>query len=223
MYRRHTGLKKFWPIVANLAVNFSLLTSMFSMTNSLPRQPGTFSRTRACWNVFICVGKQVIVFFCTLSLDLIPFCWRGWDGVGWPGWWRDWNQNWRAGGKPGGNQRGWQTCCRKLVSSLATSSLLGHLDNFLDRSELLRNLFVMMMVTKMMMTIMMGTMTMTSIIMTTMTMTGMFRPCASCCRRRLEDCKSCFSFSAIRVSRACTWQHNWKWQHQQCESTQEDK
>ena len=37
--------------------------------------------------------------------------------------------------------RGWQTCCRKLVSSLATSSFLGHLDNFLDRSELLRKLF----------------------------------------------------------------------------------
>ena len=37
--------------------------------------------------------------------------------------------------------RGWQTCCCKLVSSLATSSFLGHLDNFLDRSELLRNLF----------------------------------------------------------------------------------
>ena len=36
---------------------------------------------------------------------------------------------------------GWQTCCRKLVSSLATSSFLGHLDNFLDRSELLKNLF----------------------------------------------------------------------------------
>ena len=41
MHRRHTGLKKFWPILANLAVNFSLLSSMFSMTNSLPRQPSS--------------------------------------------------------------------------------------------------------------------------------------------------------------------------------------
>ena len=66
-------------------------------------------------------------------------------GVGWPGW------GVQGGGAIGikigaqvANQvatRGWQTCCRYLVSSLAMSSFLGHLDNFLDRSELLRKLF----------------------------------------------------------------------------------
>ena len=30
-------------------------------------------------------------------------------------------------------------------------------------------------------------------------------PCASCWRRRLEDCRSCFSFSAIRLSKDRTW------------------
>ena len=30
-------------------------------------------------------------------------------------------------------------------------------------------------------------------------------PCASCWRRRLDDCRSCFSFSAIRLSKDRTW------------------
>ena len=33
----------------------------------------------------------------------------------------------------------------------------------------------------------------------------MIWPCASCWRRRLDDCRSCFSFSAIRLSKDRTW------------------
>ena len=85
-----------------------------------------------CWQTSHCV------FLYTFPIsNSILLTWVGWGGQG--------------GGAIGikigaqvANQvatRGWQTCCRYLVSSLAMSSFLGHLDNFLDRSELLRKLF----------------------------------------------------------------------------------